>query len=221
MAPRIGEGFLLDLAASACFGAYGFHVEDIAGRGADMRLKPDGEGELLRLLPALAGFSVVATVPKTFRVHRAGDTKPLVDVSSEALKRARDAPTHLRDLLLLELMFHATASRCASATQLLHDIVAVEAKVVAFTSMQQLATQPHSAQGFATIAERLGHARQFALDHGHLADPVVSEAVRRLERAKGASMAVRSGTLRLRRLTSALTNLFKWADAHGAEWPPI
>lgn len=215
-----GGAFLVELLAQALFAARGFEVCEISPDGGRIVLAADTERDLSRLVPVLAGLGAIATAT-TFCVHRQGDGNALVEVSAHVLSGARDAPAHLRDLALVDVMFDIGISTGGDPTEILHDVVAVLAKAAAMASLQQLATEPHSSAGFALIGDRLAYGRAFAKARGTPGDSVIREVVVRLERATAASAAVRSAQQPIRRLISALMSLIRWADKQGVSWPPV
>lgn len=220
-AEGVGRAFLVELLAQATFGARGCRVDQISADGGDIVLAADAPRDVTNLLPALVGIAAITPTTTRFRVRRLDDVDPLVEVSGQALSRARSAPTHLRDLATLDVMFDAGTSGGADPAQVLHDIAPVLAKVAAVSAMQQLATEAHSSEGFTLISDRLAYSREFIRQRADKTDIYSRRLVDRLERATSASFAVRSGQQPIRRLISALTSLVAWADEQGTEWPPV
>ena len=209
--------------AEATFGAYGFRVVRIEDEGATIIVSRDGAVEQLTLVPLLAGFASIVAGPQNFRVVREGESSPLVEISAEALSHAREAPEHVRDLAIFPALRDAVlAHGQGDAQEVTARTVPLITKVVAVTALQQLALESHSAKGFVRIADRLAYAREFSSELSVGSDPIVDEAIMRLQRTRSRAYAAQSrSTGDLKRLLVSLQALFAWAEDHGARWPPL
>ena len=216
-----GSPFFSHFIAEAAFGAYGFIVENVSDTGDELTLAPVHAPDPMRLLPPLAGFAALHQQAASFRLYLRGELEPIAEVSAESLARAGNAPDYLRDVAILHAILDVALARGTDSTAAVVETLAVLAKVVAFTAVQQLATEPGQ-DTYARIAARMAYARRFARERGSKNEPIVRDASRRFQRAQEAASAARTGhTAALRRLLSALQSLFDWAESRGARWPPI
>jgi hypothetical protein len=215
-APQVTE-----LLSTALLAANGYRPVEFADRGATITLDGVDRADLSPLGAALGGLSMIVPDAESFRIldHETRDV--LLDMPGDLLRLARDADPSLRDLAIVVAFCGANQRAGQERKTAVVECIALQAKVVSVSAMEDVVESQASPESAARIRARCERVREFALEDGRNCGSDIDRTVNRLERVIGETYKLERGDRRsLIRMQAQFDALVKWADRVDPVWPP-
>jgi hypothetical protein len=207
------------LVATLCFSSHGFKVSGIEDGGATVLIDPPEVIDPARLTPPLAGMSVLPPQPLKYRIKSAADGSVLLEIDAVVMQRAREAEPVVKDLAVLETGLNAMVNSGRDQTEALLETATLEAKVIAVTGLQELATNPDASAALRILRQRLAYLRELVATAPNKKSGL-SRLREKLALAEASAAAAARDRGAYERLVDQLQGLTQWANNRGIQWPP-
>jgi len=214
--PAMADAAMLQ--ATLAFGSHGFRVTGLEEGGAIVVIDRPEVLDPARIIPSLAGMALIAPDRDRYIIKDRDGTQ-LLAVRGETIKRAISAEPDMQDLGIQEVTLDALIESGRDPSDALFEIVVLDAKVVAVSALQELATG-HQRDAALERLQRRASYLQALVEESEVERREFERLVDKLDRiTRSASVATESPD-NWRRLCDQLSGLVGWADKRGVIWPP-
>jgi hypothetical protein len=144
----------------------------------------------------------------------------LVDVGSETLRHAQEAPEAMRDLAVVACFYEVLLERGEEPEEAVLALAATQLVVTILPSMRVIVDAPWDQGEYSRLEARLNYVHKFVRDTRVRAKGTRKIADRLARAAAAAAMAYRGDVAARARLFQQLSPLGNWSMSR-SKWPPI
>jgi hypothetical protein len=205
----------------ASFALAGCELTGLSPDGATVTVRASSEISLASLMRAVASLAALVEAEEAFRVLDADSGKALLDVPAERMMAATRGPEETRDLQVVQCFAESQTRTGVPASQAGRDGFVLQAKSVAWSAVNALATGGPEEPVVVGIRTRAEVVLDFLARHPEIDPQVAKAGRRRLERIVACSYSLqRDEPNALKELLRRLRATFIWAEQQGVVWPP-